>query len=314
MKKIPLLVLVLITTISSYSQNLKKVDEIVLNFPEPLSNPEELADLINENFDTEIEKSRAIYTWIASNIEYNTEEFANLQASDTSNKKKKSDDGSGATNVMTTGKAICDGYSDLFKRLCDLTGLKCVSISGATKTVEEDIGKSADVSNHAWNAVKIKRKWYLMDATWGAGFLSTKSDKYVSNFNDVWFMTEPEDFFLKHFPEDQNRLYVNKTKKDFERLPLYFSNFLDLDIEFIKPKSGVVKKVSGRHIEFKLKTSEDISQFKYSFDNSDYKAEMKLEEDGGDYTFRLPLYKANAKYVTLYHNRRAIVKYKLDLK
>ena len=48
-------------------------------------------------------------------------------------------------------------------------------------------------STHSWNAVKIDDAWQLVDATWGAGSLTTKDKKepgpiFVKRFNGHYFL------------------------------------------------------------------------------------------------------------------------------
>ncbi len=57
--------------------------------------------------------------------------------------------------ALVDRKAVCNGYAEAMKLLCDLTGISCEMVSG-----------TADGENHAWNMVRLEDHWYHVDATW----------------------------------------------------------------------------------------------------------------------------------------------------
>jgi len=73
---------------------------------------------------------------------------------------------------------VCAGYSNLFQQLCTQSGIRSVYITGHVRNTNEE---------HAWNAVSINHKWYLIDATWGRNY----------------FLLNPEYFLYEHFPNSQ---------------------------------------------------------------------------------------------------------------
>lgn len=52
-----------------------------------------------------------------------------------------------------TGKLVCNGYSNLFKLLCDYAGIETQTLANNTM-------------DHAWNRVKVDGIWYDVDVTW----------------------------------------------------------------------------------------------------------------------------------------------------
>ena len=52
-----------------------------------------------------------------------------------------------------TGQLVCNGYSNLFKLLCDYAGIETQTLANNTM-------------NHAWNRVKVDGIWYDVDVTW----------------------------------------------------------------------------------------------------------------------------------------------------
>ncbi|MCR5737038.1 MAG: hypothetical protein K6G64_05250 [Eubacterium sp.] len=65
-----------------------------------------------------------------------------------------------AYGVFVKKKAVCDGYSIAFKELCDYYKIPCMIVYGRVKN------KYGVYENHAWNVVKLKKKWYAVDSTW----------------------------------------------------------------------------------------------------------------------------------------------------
>ncbi len=61
-----------------------------------------------------------------------------------------------AYGALIEGRAVCQGYSDAVKLVCDYYNIPCVCISG-----------TANGGGHMWNAIQMEDgKWYLMDLTW----------------------------------------------------------------------------------------------------------------------------------------------------
>lgn len=55
---------------------------------------------------------------------------------------------------------VCEGYAKAFKYLANQAGYECEMLQGV------GINSSGKKENHAWNAVKLKDTWYLVDCTW----------------------------------------------------------------------------------------------------------------------------------------------------
>lgn len=60
------------------------------------------------------------------------------------------------TGVFISGQAVCEGYAEAFKLICDREGIPCILVVG-----------TGNGGAHKWNYVKMEDgKWYGMDATW----------------------------------------------------------------------------------------------------------------------------------------------------
>ena len=328
----------LFITINLIAQELSDIDNIVANYPISISSPYDLAKLINRDFKTDEEKARAAYTWIALNIEYDVATYYSKNKSNTYTysyrnlKEKKAKEKKFrlklAKKTIKNKKAVCHGYATLYKQVCELIGIQCELISGYAKTTDKDIGKIPRGNNHAWNAVKINNEWKLIDVTWGSGY-GNHGKKFIPDFSDAYFFTPPGRFFLKHFPEDPSWLLIKKSKQDFTDLPLFFRDYIKLDIDFIYPRNGILTLSENNIIDFKIKSSIDLSNLTYAFENNRYSKDVILvsedvsilSEDATKqgfgnqcnnyFRFNI-LYEENkGDYLTFYYKNKGIVTFKI---
>jgi transglutaminase/protease-like cytokinesis protein 3 len=146
------------------------------------------------------ELAELIYYWIALNINYDVESYQNGLNINTS-----------AECTFANKKSICEGYSKLYKELCDKVGLECVLISGFAKGYGYT-GERINSPNHSWNAVKISNKWQLIDVTWGSGYVELINDTlvYKKLLCVRYLFDNPDDFILEHFPEDSKWQLLKK--------------------------------------------------------------------------------------------------------
>ena len=95
-------------------------------------------------------------------------------------------------------------------------------VSGFAKGVGYSAGAPLTTSlHHAWNAVKVRGEWKLLDCTWGAGALNERGE-YVPAFDSFYFFTPPEQFIYSHFPNDSRWQLMAEplTRQAFETLAL----------------------------------------------------------------------------------------------
>lgn len=96
-----------------------------------------LAVILTESMNDH-QKVKAIHDWIVSHLEY-----------DQSLSKYT------AYEALTTGRAVCQGYS--------LLALRMLQEAGVTTIIAEG---TVDTGDHAWNMVKLDGSWYHLDMTW----------------------------------------------------------------------------------------------------------------------------------------------------
>ena len=217
---------------SRQNYSYEEIDRHALNAPASArASVESLAAYLVKPAKNDREKARAIFRWIAGNIDYNMEAFF-----------KGGGGAAGAEEVLKSGKSVCYGYSDLFLSLAGEAGLEAARISGYGKGYGYLPGKNfSGPSNHAWNGVKINGSWYLVDSTWGAGYVNGEG-KYVRKFDDHFFMTSPSQFIYDHFPEEDRWQLLDEpvSKLKFENMVYLQSDFFNLGLELAGQENGTI--------------------------------------------------------------------------
>ena len=268
-----LLLFFLLISIATNSQDFKKVDSLVSEYPR-FSKVEDLAAKIAKDFTSDEDKARAAFYWLAKNIHYNLREFHNPKkrrynfsyASEEEKTQKLQalkDKIIEATFLSKTG--VCEEYAQSFKKTCDLLGLESEVIVGTARISPEEIGKPKDNPNHAWNAVKLNNKWVLLDATWAAGYLS--NDKWVKEFNNYYYNIPKEKIFKTHFPKEKIWIlrFGRITLEEYYNQPLYGASLLNSKIELVSPTTGILKVNSANEIQLKLKNIDKNTLIYYTF-------------------------------------------------
>jgi hypothetical protein len=126
---------------------------------------------------------------------------------------------------------VCAGYSLLLEALGKAAGLEIVYVTGDARTTGNPLVGEA----HAWNAVKIEGRWYLMDATWDAGF--PDGNEFKKQYRSDYFLTPPAVFGVSHFPDNPKwQLMDNPVSRgDFFRRPMMSPAFYADGFELLSP-------------------------------------------------------------------------------
>ncbi|MGA2548358.1 MAG: transglutaminase domain-containing protein [Rectinemataceae bacterium] len=181
------------------------------------------------------EKVKLIHDWIADNIRYNFEGFLSGKLGDNS-----------WAGVLKSGRSVCAGYANLFGRMCELGGIVSKEISGFSRGYGYDpFTESIRESNHAWNAVRILGKWYLVDVTWDSGYINYFKQN-VKDYSPEYLFADPMQFLYSHFPERAEDQLLNNpiSWEDFSHLPDLDRAFFDYGLGLPNDLSGGVMKAS----------------------------------------------------------------------
>lgn len=218
---------------------------------------------------TDLDKARVIWRWITANIKYDVS-YAN------SDWKKTYHD----------RKGVCIGYAGLFRQMAALAGLDVKVLTGWSKGYDLKPGAYTMGERHAWNAVNIDGKWYLLDATWGAGYVYEK--KFHFRHNEFFFLTPPPQFVFTHLPDDPD-WQILKEPIDivaYNELPKVLPFFWDNNLKPLTHYS-LVSYVRDSEI-VKLQVPEDIEILPVlRFEEKPVKLQPKVSRSGTTLTIDL---------------------------
>ncbi len=293
------------------SYNYHKVDSFAKQL-DSKGNVEKLAKQLTDRFNEKHVKVRAIFTWVSHHISYDCEALKNESLITTDPNK-----------ILKQEKAVCSGYSSLFKELCNSINIKCQIIDGFARNGSEDIGvKLKGEGDHAWNAVFTENEWHLIDVTWAAGYSSPGDCDFEKNFNEFYFYCNPELFKYNHYPLDENKLFIstNWSKEDFSNYPLIYSDALVRGISLISPESGTLTFFVGDTLKLSFRSEKRVRYIEVSYDKEDYSDVIRFNNDNDIYTtnYRItsdyPFEKIGKSYYTVYINREAALTYYIEVK
>lgn len=303
---------------NAYSQKYDTVDAIVDEYPKDLATADQLVALIKKDFSLPNEKARAVFRWVAVNISYdvvlselmnhtsmNSFSYKTEKEREIKDRKFKLDL---VNSTMITKKTVCHGYAALLEHLYLKLGLETTIVFGNLRSDPAQIGEMPNELNHAWNVVKIDNVWQFVDATLAAGFVSNKTNLFKFYFNEAYFFTAPDRFFLNHYPTDEKWLLVAKTKKDFAPLPVYFGSYFQYNYKIMQPESGMCLTQNNDKVTFSISGLEDYDTISYSFSTDNIKTHLNQKSQ---LSFDIPLLDKKDSLLSIFVNGRLIAIYKV---
>jgi len=284
-------------------------------------------------FPDEVSKSRAIFRWITTNISYDYTFYnkyfykGRLPTAYRCRNDEKCKAKAMAweikylNKVLHSGKAVCLGYSMLFKKMCALAGIKSEIITGYVRTEYTEVGTTG-WSDHAWNAVWLDSVCYLLDATWASGSCTQNEDgkllSFSKGFDEYYWLTSPIDFARNHFPREGRWVLIpNYTKENFAANPYYSSNKLS-NIKLITPNSGLITATLGDTIRFKLEYAGNIQRLQInsnmSRDPDLWKQQyIRYHRKGNVYEFTYVVQGKSLYYIDLIFDSERVMRFKVQM-
>jgi len=221
-----------------------------------------LAFRLTSPYQTEIEKVRAIFSWITQHISYNTNVLSSTrryhtikflpEPVDTSSVWKSATEMT-ADRVLKRRYAVCDGYAKLFKTLCDYSGIQSEVITGYAKNNNSRSDRFR--TNHTWNAVMIDSAWYLLDVTWASGYVNY-GEEFVQRTDETYFLPSPKDFIADHYPEDLRWTLLENPPalREFKFSPYKCKSYIKYAISSFFPRNGMIEASIGDTVRIELET------------------------------------------------------------
>jgi hypothetical protein len=231
--------------------------------------PATLSKRLTANCLSDKEKVSVLFRWVADSISYRIR-GAKVRTSSVSIKKEKSNtvvklsdsinkspikplNERVSEDVLRNRLAVCDGYTRLFKTLCDYAGIRCEIISGYGRTDDNKPNARFGV-NHNWNAVWLDSSWHLADVTWASGYVTESGDRFINSFDSTYFLTPPEDFIKDHFPDDPRWTLLpdNYVPGEFAYSPFKQKAYTKYPISAFWPKKGIIDASCGDTIRLSI--------------------------------------------------------------
>ena len=248
----------------------------------------ELTFKLTENLETDVEKFRAIYVWICSNIandyrlyalndrKRNRFEKDSIRLNKWNSRFKKLL----FKKLLKKKRTICTGYAYLLKEMANIAGIEAKIVNGFGRTGAIDLEKIN--ANHTWNVVKLNEKWYLCDPTWSAGISYPDEGKFVFQLNDGYFLTDPALFIKNHFPVDVSYTLLENNSpsiEEFIEMPLFYGKGYDVFEKDISPfkMHHEIKQNETFTFQYKLKKELDLNSIKLVFYNGSTEKSIKPE-------------------------------------
>lgn len=205
---------------------------------------DDLARALTEGLKNDVQKVRAIFTWIG------------LQGSNGSGSKDKNNNNQDSMSPQAVVQKVIQrklSYNFLFTSLCRAAKIPCVLIRGLGKSVSYEVGdQDVDRLNNSWTAVYVSGGWRFVFPLWAFSAVvghskgtwtlvetqgkgtrekeEASSGRTISHINEYYFLTEPDEFIYCCYPNDSKWQLLAKpfTKQDFTEIAYcrqrYFQN------------------------------------------------------------------------------------------
>ncbi len=279
----------------------------------PTNNVAEIADAITSKFNSNEEKARSIFYWIANNI-----------AMDPKAIKQRDDKNKLPEQVIALRKATPLGYSLLFQEMCSYAKIRCLSVDGYVKNFASEINEKPDEINYSWNVVQLGESpeaWYYVDACRASGFLDVKETVFTKQFTSQYFFADKKMFNQIYFPDNGAWLLGGGSKSigAFYALPVIGSEAVGLELRKILPLTGVIKTTVDKEVPFAFSINNDNTIKKISIligDNKKKQKEepMNFDSNNGDIKFAFTFKKEDSFPIEIVADGKTILKYLVEVK
>ncbi len=319
-----IMIILLFIPLCFYSQSKQSNFYAIDNKVESIAvaNTDTLAKQLAALGHTDKEKVRAIFRWITSNIDYNVRPIGRKKNMPALFYEEPDDSTAAlpplnervARKVLYKGVAFCEGYSRLFKALCDHEGIKAEIIYGYART---NNNRRFGV-NHTWNAVYLDSAWHLLDVTWASGVVSI-ANEYIREYNDFYFLTPPDQFIRDHYPEDPQWTLLDSPPiyREYNQSPFRYSGYIKAGINNYFPTKGVIDVAVGDSILIELRSRKEIKNFFVSespVPDSTQVTALATNVGAEKLSFKYNITSATGEWLYVFCDDELAMRYKLNIK
>lgn len=310
MKKIIFLLIFCINSLNIFSQEKRKIEMIIDNYPNKFMSVEELSNKLKSDFSNKLDLSYAAYFWIINNITYKIEPenysksfLFSYKTEKEKIEKEKRTFTLLANEAIIKNSGVCHNYAALFNEICRICGIESKLVLGNLKSSPDQIGIELDL-NHAWNYLKINNNYMIVDCTLGA----TIENNSVSQ--EFYFNISPELFYLNHYPLETKEISSIFPKKDYQNLPLFYENYYNSKFKLITDLIGLFSYSKTNEINLQFENvNYELDYFSCYYQNSNSKVELNKKNDSNSFSINLD--KPGDDFITIYANYKALMTLKI---
>lgn len=342
MNKLLFILLFVTLSISAQNQNFETIDNHAKSIVYE-NNLDQLVQTLIAPCESQIEKARVIFIWITEHVSYDIKTYNNALKKPKQKKTKPCKTTEKCQNIknaaikklnnktLNTELAVCSGYAQLFKTMCDKAGVTSFVISGYTKTEPNEVGRMGSL-NHAWNSLHINDSIYLIDPTWASGYaIASKNGtliEYIKQYNNYYWLTPKEKFLINHFPEDSAWLKHYQQQKQRYKNGIFISGNHIENMEHIFPKSGLLKPKLGDTIQFSITSKDNFRKLqintnieknpriipgKWNDKTMEKQQYITFTKTNNTYTFSHVVTHHNLRYIELLSDHKLILRWNIKV-
>ena len=272
-----ILLLFLFVSVLSHAQpiefkdiDFRKADSIALAHKgQYLDNLPVLTQKLTADLSTDVEKFRAIYTWVSTTIE---NDYGSYLVTTKKRKKHAKDRAAYMAwndrytpkmfqKIIKEQKTACTGYAYLIRELAHMVDIDCKIINGYGRTPTLHLSRES-LPNHSWNAVQLNNKWYLCDATWSAGttIVDENGPTFKAAYFDGYFLADPALFIKNHYPLEAEWALLPEppTFNAFIEGPIVYKESFIPHIIPLSPTVMRIETTKDTPVSFQLQTSKNF--------------------------------------------------------
>lgn len=202
-----------------------------------------IADRVPEPF----ARVKALHDWVADRIAYDAPAFLDDHVTQ---------DDAEPEIVFRNRLGVCAGYAKVLQALGKAVGIDIAYVTGDARIPGK---KDVQGASHAWNAVTIGGRAYLIDATWDAGSLDGR--QFRKGYGTDYLFAPPQVFGLEHQPDKpawQLREHPLSTG-DFLRQPMLDPGFYRRGLVLVEPLQPQVTTTGALDVTLQNPRGVDIT-------------------------------------------------------
>ncbi|MGX1929700.1 transglutaminase domain-containing protein [Flagellimonas sp. 2504JD4-2] len=312
---------------SVIAQGYDHVDNKVKEYPN-YDQIEHLAHRIQNDFDSDMDRVRAAFVWVAYNITYGKtlDEFFKPRETIIFYSERGKDrqlekvEEKRIRYAFKNKRGLCIDYSKILKKLCDNLNMESHIVRGVAKEDIKDITGEKVYKNHAWNVFKLNGEWKLMDPTWASGYYDEDREIHVKKFDGYYFDVSPEEFIKDHFPVESKWQLLDEpiALNTFYTAPIFLPGYFENKVVLSNDTSGLLSQSENYELVFAFEKFPRSNRLKYSIDTNRSKGKiynLDVRRKGEQlYVSKVKLKSTlkDGQKLTLYIDKEPILKFRIS--